>query len=266
MLLTAALAHLFDLPHKNQPQAKYSDANHRALRDVSQCLRDFALVSFSNTFAFRAIQIIRGVADKYALLIQQDVCQEMDTLLNRRTNIGATLPPKFEAWASQPDQQESNSRSRSPALKVEPRRSVTESSYSYSQAPAHPQIYQANSQPQELPTPPQITHHHSQHHQPQSSHHPQPSSLFFTPVDGQLGLPIYNNHHTSTSHMDLHVLLGAVNWPEQLRQDGFEMSDVWGNDPMAGSNQFVGAAPAGPHLYEQGAGMGYAGGYGNPWG
>ena len=57
-----------------------------------------------------------------------------------------------------------------------------------------------------------------------------------------MGVPIYNNNN-SQSHMDLNVLLGAVNWPEQLRQDGFELSDVWGADPMAGTNAFSNGGP-----------------------
>jgi hypothetical protein len=67
--------------------------------------------------------------------------------------------------------------------------------------------------------------------------------------------------------MDLHVLLGAVNWPEQLRQDGFELSDVWGNDPMAGSNQFV-ASDANAQMPQDiyPAPHGYTGGYGGAWG
>jgi hypothetical protein len=41
--------------------------------------------------------------------------------------------------------------------------------------------------------------------------------------------------------MDFNVLLGPVDWPEQFRQDGFELSDVWGSDPMAGTNQTLGS-------------------------
>jgi hypothetical protein len=75
--------------------------------------------------------------------------------------------------------------------------------------------------------------------------------------------------------MDLNVMLGAVNWPEQLRQDGFELSDVWGSDPMAGTNQAIGGmhqnqhAPQRPQQsYEHNNGQqGYLdGGYVNGWG
>jgi len=74
------------------------------------------------------------------------------------------------------------------------------------------------------------------------------------------GVPLYNNNnHSPGNHMDLNILLSAVNWPEQLRQDGFEMSEVWQGGPMVGTNQF--APPHQQHGYAQPMGMGYVGGW-----
>jgi hypothetical protein len=70
-----------------------------------------------------------------------------------------------------------------------------------------------------------------------------PSLLFYTPIDGQMGgVPLYNNNTSPGSHMDLNVLLSTVNWPEQLRQDGFELSDMWTDGPMAGTSHFATSA------------------------
>lgn len=275
MLLTAGLTHLFDLPHKDQPAAKYSEANYRALQDVTQCLRDFATVSFSNTFAYRAIEILRGVADKYGLLIAPDVMAEMEALFSKRDSGPAALQSRFETWTGQRGAANAISpQQSSPPIKAEPQAihltpATTSAQFSYASmaAPSQPINHQAMCssppQPQHIP---QVATSTSTQQQP--SH---PSLLFYTPIDGQMGgLPLYNNNTSPGSHMDLNVLLGAVNWPEQLRQDGFEISEVWNDGPMVGTNHFGGQMAAPPTqtqpqqqtVFNQGhaAGMGYAGG------
>ena len=238
MLLTAGLTHLFDLPHKEQPTSKYSEANYRALRDVSQCLRDFATVSFSNTFAYRAIEILRGVAGKYGLCIAADVMAEMDRLLSKRDSGPEALRERFETWTGQKSLSPTATITQQlPPLKPEGNSmdSTANAHYYAQQAPApqlthpHPPQHALYSSPphSQVQAPPPATQ--AQSHQ-QPTH---PSVLFYTPIDGQMGgVPLYNNNTSPGSHMDLNVLLGAVNWPEQLRQDGFEISEVWNEGPM----------------------------------
>jgi hypothetical protein len=231
ILLTAALTHIFDLPAKNQPLATLTDANHRALQSTAQCLQDLAAMTFSNRFAFRAIQIICAVAEKHGLLIQEDVLKESYLLLAR-----AADPPSASTLLGPQGGQPSCdilATSASPAATVESNLQEAHNSYSYPPATTHQPV-------------PQTTYNsHQQQHRTLPAHSPPidsapsyPTRLFFTPVDGQIGIPLYHNN-PSQSHMDLNVMLGAVDWPEQLRQDGFELSDVWGSDPMAGTNQAV---------------------------
>ncbi|KIW05354.1 uncharacterized protein PV09_03870 [Verruconis gallopava] len=249
VLLTAGLTHVFDLPSRGQSKSTFTAANSRAIKDTAQCLRDFHTISSVHRFGVRGIQIICSLVEKYGLYLPEEVLKEMSPILCMRKDAQSTATPVI----SEPNQGQGAPKSAAadlvtaPTVALDPASNATPpTTQTITTNIPSPNLRQEGSSaviPPSLHNDPQPRYKPSYQVQAMTSwpeppfdQAPQfPTSLFFTPVDGTIGLPLYHNN-PSQSHMDLHVMLGAVDWGEQLRQDGFELSDVWGNDPMAGAN------------------------------
>lgn len=244
VLLSAGLNLLLDLPADIQSPDNFTEENRRALRYVGETLDHLSEISVNHYFADRCILIIRGVAKKEGLLLPHvelknrsqkasNVCSHPQTSFETSACIDSAGSPcdstveASQALASKrlalsiADRSDSRASGASEYLLHTP---ILLHPHATTSIPLEPAVSSLPSYSgYQTWDPAKSTLPHAPYHVPVPS-------PFWSPLQGH-GLPIYNQN-TNMSPMNVSNLVGHVDVSEQLRRDGFEMSETWGHDPM----------------------------------